>query len=186
MIQMLRGQDLTRRRSAHDLHISLPRHVSTFWRVLKASVAFASGTQIVVKDGRTTRFWLDYQVSNDTLAFKYPNLFALARDLSTTVISQTCPLEGNLIWAPDFRRWPNQFMGANLYDDLNSLLALLQPKHLSTLPDVRQWKLIQGGLFTINFLYQKLTEYGEETNCLLWIWTTKAPPKTKIHVVLIS
>ena len=38
-----------RRRRARDLHISLVGHVSPFWRgVLKASTAFATGTNIVV------------------------------------------------------------------------------------------------------------------------------------------
>ena len=155
-----------RRRRAHNLHITLTGHVSSFWiGVLKASTDFASGTHIVVGDGYPTRFWLDHWVRNDTLASLFPNLFALARDPSTTVKSQTRVLDGNTIWDPHFRRWPNLFLRANIYNELICLLTFLQPLHLSTLSDVRQWKLKQGGVFTINSLYRELTEFREENNC---------------------
>ena len=121
----------SRRRKAHDLY----GHVSPFWRgILKASTAFASGIKIDVGDGCTTRFWLDHWVGNDALASIFPNLFAVARDPSATVITQTCLFEGNRIWAPLFRRWSHQLMGAHLYDELNSLLTFF---NLSSAPRLR-------------------------------------------------
>ena len=79
-------------------------------------------------------------------------------------------LDGRMIWAPQFRRWPNQ----NLSDDLHNLLTLLQAKTLSPTPDVRQWKLKQSGLFTVNSLYKSLTGYRDKNNYFQWIWTTQA------------
>ena len=115
-----------RRRRPHDLHISLSGHVSHFWRgILKASIAFAFGTNIVAGNGCTTRFWLDHLVGNDTLASKYPNLFVVTKDHSSMINSQICSLDGRMIRAPLFWRWPNQFMRENLYNDLNSLLTIL-------------------------------------------------------------
>jgi len=154
-----------------------------FWRgLLKVFTAFASGIHIAVGNGRSTRFWLDDWVGNDSLAPIFFNLFGLARGPSLTVISQTCLLDGSMIWAPHFRIWPNQLIRANIYNDLNFLLILLQPLHLSTLPDVRQLKLKQDGIFTVNSLYRKLTGYREENNCFRWIWTTQAPLKIKVHM----
>ena len=69
--------------------------------------------------------------------------------------------------------------------DLNTLLTLLQPVNLSTSTlDVRHWKLKENCLFTVNFLYRSLTGYRNETNCFQWIWTTQAPFKTKMHMLL--
>ena len=75
-------------------------------------------------------------------------------------------------------------MGANLYNDLNSLLTLLQSKFLSSSSDVWQWKLKQGSVFTVNLLYRKLIGYRKENNYFRQIWTSQAPLKVKVHMWL--
>ena len=70
----------------------------------------------------------------------------------------------------------------NLSNDLNNLLTLLQTKNLSSIPDIRHWKLKQSSLFIINSLYRSLNCYHEESNCFWWIWTIQALSKTKVHM----
>jgi len=140
-----------------------------FWGgFLKASTTFESGIKIIDGDGCTTRFWIDHWVGNDILASLYPILFTLAGDPYSTINSQYYLCDGNMIWAPYFR-WPFQFLGANLSFELYALLALLQTKCLSNSKDVRQWKLNKSGLFTVNSLYQKFSEYQERNNYFRWI-----------------
>ena len=122
-----------RRKRPHDLHNNLSGHVSPFWRgALKASMTFASGIKVEVGDSCSNRFWLDYWVGHDTLAFMFPNLFLIAIDSSAIVSTQTYLFGGRMIWSPQFRRWPFQ----NLLNDPNNLLNLLQPKKLSPLTKV--------------------------------------------------
>jgi len=81
-------QNYYRRRRVQNLHIPVTGHVFPFWRgVLETSTAYISSTHIVVGNGHSTRFWLDHWMRNDALASLFPNLFALARDPSTMVIS---------------------------------------------------------------------------------------------------
>ena len=47
--------------------------------------------------------------------------------------------------------------GANIHNDLNSLLNLLQSKKLSNAPNVRVWKFQRNGIFTTNSLYDILS-----------------------------
>ena len=77
---------------------------------------------------------LDHWVGDDTLANKLPDLFMLALDPSVTVDQQVCALNGGVIWVPQFLRWPH----LNLSNDLKSILALLQPLHLSSSPDTKK------------------------------------------------
>ena len=133
------------RRKPFDLNNFLSGHVSPFWRgVLNVSKAIASGIKIEVGNGCSTRCWVDYWVDNDAVVSTFPNLFMLAVDPFTTVV----------YWMENLFGLPNlEDDHPKLSNELNNLLALFQPKNLSnTIPDVRQWKLKQNGLFTVNSL----------------------------------
>jgi len=99
-------------------------------------------------------------------------------DPFATVNTQMCLLDGRMIWPLQFRRWPFQ----NLYNNLNNLLILLQPKNLSTTLDIRHWKLNQSGIFIVNSLYRSLTRYHKESNYFWWIWTIQVSLKFKVHM----
>jgi len=121
-----------------------------WWGVLKAANAFASGVHVEVENGRSTRFWLDQWVGDDTLDIKSPDLFMLALDSCATLDRQVCALNGDMTWAPQFRRWPHPDLSA----DLNTILTILQPIHLSTSLDTRKWKLKRNGSFFVNSLQE--------------------------------
>jgi len=153
-----------RRRRAHDLHICLTEHVSPFWRgVLKASWLLLPVFILLLEMDAQQDFGLIIGWEMIHLLHYFPTYLCLQGTIHNGNISNLCPW-WKYDFAPHFRRWPNQFMGANLYNDLNSLLTLLRPLHLSTLPDVWQWKLKQEGILTVNSLYPKLTGYREENN----------------------
>ena len=61
-----------KRRRVHDLQSTI--HGPFQGGVLKATTTFTSGIQIEVGNGRSTRFWVNHWVSDDTIASKFPEL----------------------------------------------------------------------------------------------------------------
>ena len=73
---------------------------SQFWRQLvKVRPIFRSLVKFVVRNGKSTRFWLDWWVGDTTLAAAFPALFSYSDDPEISIFELS--VQG---WVLDFRR----------------------------------------------------------------------------------
>ena len=154
-----------RRRRPHDLHNTISRHVSLFWRgVLKASMALASDIQIEVGDGYSTRkYWLDHWVGNDTFVFKL---------LIYLCLHWIHPQRGTPKLAYLMKEW---FELPNLKDEHAKTCLMIStislPSNLNISPLHRMFD--NGSLNKMvsspSSFYISLTGYLGENNCFWWI-----------------
>ena len=73
---------------------------SQFWhQLVKVRPIFRSLVKFVVRNGKSTRFWLDWWVGDSTLAVAFPVLFSYCDDTEVSIFELSA--RG---WVLDFRR----------------------------------------------------------------------------------
>ncbi|XP_026416026.1 uncharacterized protein LOC113311399 [Papaver somniferum] len=127
--------------------------------------------------GIKVAFWFDKCSGADSLKLSFPNLFRLAKDKFSSVISHI--KNGNSVF--DFKR-------RLLDEEVNQFALLLlridsSPPPLNNLPDPRRWSLGNNGVFSIKALYSELIKLdGVSDFPYKFVWNSIIPPKVCFFV----
>ena len=141
---------------------------SQFWRQLVSiRPAFQSLVKFFVRNGKSTRFWLDWWVGDTTLAVAYPTLFSFCADHEISIFELSAH-----DWVLDFRH----SLSPVELDDWQRLTASFPL--LSEEDDSVVWPLSALGRFSVKSAYSKLVS-GARTAKFKDIWPARIPPKIK-------
>ena len=144
---------------------------SQFWRqLIKVRPIFPSLVKFVVRNGKSTRFWLDWWVGDTTLAVAYPTLFSYCADPEISIFELSA--QG---WVLDFRR----SLSPVELEDWHRLIACFPL--LSEEEDSVVWPLSSSGRFSVKSAYSKLIPGGHSVK-FKDIWSARIPPKIKIFL----
>ena len=125
---------------------------------------------MVVRNGKSTRFWLDWWVGDSTLAVAFPVLFSYCDDTEVSISELSA--RG---WVLDFRR----SLSPEELEDWQSLSALFPV--LSESADSVIWPHSASGRFSVKSLYSRLIG-GTPSARFSCVWKSKVPPKIKIFL----
>jgi hypothetical protein len=133
-------------------NIKVKSNDSPVWKdLLKVKHLYTQGRVMVVGNGNSTNFWSDAWCGSVPLCEKFPQLFDICLQQQMTVVAAAA-----LDWQFRFRRWMNpeiQMQWRCMRDDL-AMIALNDEK------DKPKWKLTKFGVFSVKYLYNKLSAVG--------------------------
>ena len=144
---------------------------SQFWhQLVKVRPIFRSLVKFVVRNGKSTRFWLDWWVGDSTLVVAFPVLFSYCDDTEVSIFELSA--RG---WVLDFRR----SLSPEELEDWQRLTACFPL--LSEEEDAVVWPLSSSGRFSVKSAYSKLIPGGRPVK-FKHVWSARIPPKIKIFL----
>ncbi|KAK9047910.1 hypothetical protein SSX86_033128, partial [Deinandra increscens subsp. villosa] len=90
--------------------------------------------QVVIGNGEDTRFWEDIWVGNESLAWKYPRLYALE-------INKSCKIADRIVGSSRNWEWRRQIRGGIEESQFTSLVAFLGSIMVNNARDGWAWNL---------------------------------------------
>jgi hypothetical protein len=166
----LRGRDL--------FDDNVPTRGSQFWNsIQKIKWYFKLGAKHGARNGRRTRFWLDWWTGRGPFMARFPLLFSCCTDPLISV-ADAAPQEGFPgEWKVEFRR-PFGTAEAVEWDNLCR-------EAMGWLPGVEEdtvsWSIDASGTFTAKSVYLALTQ-GASVTCFKEAWRTRVPPKIRVFL----
>ena len=144
---------------------------SQFWlQLVKVHPIFKSLVKFVVRNGKSTRFWLDWWVGDSTLVMAFSVLFSYCSDPEISIFE----LSVNN-WDLALRR----SLSPIELEDWHHLTAFFPV--LSDEEDMVVWPHSSSGRFSVKSAYAKLIS-GSHTSKFKCIWKARIPPKIKIFM----
>ena len=125
-------------------------------------------------NGLNTFFWSDIWFNDTPLKTQFPNMYSMSRFPNTKVADNWVEDE----WQVEFKR----SLTPTKYDDLLTLLSLLQSCHLTPLDDAIDWALEKNKSYSIKSLYSCLTDRGVRIRSSDSVWNVKVPLKIKVFL----
>ena len=147
---------------------------SPFWNGIQAvKPAFTLGAKFCVKNGNSTRFWLDHWLGSEPLWRSHFVIYQLATNVDILVADalRTNPPAISLkrpLLAHERASW-------------DGLLTAFQGASLCPEADTVSWSLSSSGKFTVQSLYNKLTE-GPTLDIARGLWKASIPLKIKVFL----
>ena len=138
------------------------------WEILLARVGFD------VRNGRRVQFWKDAWCGGATLCTLFPSLFALAVHKEATMADVWDNSRDAGGWSPHFSRMFNDW---KLEEVERFLLILHIKKVLYTLEDKLFLREAKGGLFSVKFAYQYLSDLEAHPFPSNLIWNSWVPTR---------
>jgi hypothetical protein len=136
--------------SAADIFAGNENGGSQFWKSLhKVKHLFKMGASHVVVNGRRTMFWLDQWYGDEPLRCKFPSLFEICGD-STSTVAWACGEPG----AIRFRCSLDLGLRAAWLE----LAAIVDSVQLGVGSVIVRWNLEPSGVFSVKLMYAKLSQ----------------------------
>ena len=135
---------------------------------------FAHWIRYRVHDGLRVKFWQNEWFGQLVFANQFPNLFLLDHRQQGFVADNFSKDAIQVVWDFSFRR--------NLIDieisDFANLLGMLNKMYLSVDKyDVRIWKVVVKGQFSVRFFYKVLDDRNEPMDGWNSFWDPSVPPR---------
>ena len=131
------------------------------------------GAKHHIRDGRSTRFWVDWWQGSGPLCTRFPSLFAIALEPSCSVALMVQDEE----WRIPLRRQ----LGPVERCEWDDLLRQLGPPIISGGADSLEWMLTPSRKFSVKSLYLKLCQ-GLPQKHFCQIWGIGVPLKIRIFL----
>ncbi|CAN1131281.1 Putative ribonuclease H protein At1g65750 [Linum perenne] len=151
--------------------------LSAVWReMLKVWNYVEDGLQWSIRDGKSTRFWLDKWVNDGTVLID--QAINITRIDPSLTVSDCCNLDGT---------WNMDLLHANLLPSAIPLVIGMQPPKSTSGTDRLVWGLEDNGVFSVKTAYLILkdlnTDGGDYDWRLAWRW--KGPNRIKHFIWLV-
>ena len=147
---------------------------STFWNgIQKVMPAFTLGAKFCVNNGSSTRFWLDHWFGTEPLWKSHSLAYRLATNVEILVADA---LRSN----PPVVSFKRPLLD-NERACWDGLVADLAGVNLRPQADSVSWALSRSGKFSVQSLYNKLTE-GPTLDIARGLWKASIPLKIKIFL----
>jgi hypothetical protein len=166
----LRGRDL--------FDDTVPTRGSQFWKAIqKIKWYFKLGAKHEARNGRRTRFWLDWWRGRGPFMARFPHLFSCCTNPLISVFDAKPPEGHPGEWGIAFRR---QFGTAETVE-WDNLRREVMGWHPGLEEDKVSWSLDASGTYTTNSVYLALTQ-GATVTCFKDAWRTRVPPKIRVFL----
>ncbi|KAL4589189.1 hypothetical protein LXL04_002094 [Taraxacum kok-saghyz] len=126
-------------------------------------------------DGKDVRFWYDWWAGDECLANQFPDLVVLDRKKSTSVAERIGLATGGLCW----KKKP---YSVDEIEQLNSLLRIIDNKHLNNSPDKLISRLNTEGKFHVSDFRQRIDVLITQSMHNNKIWMHLVPPKISCFI----
>ncbi|XP_026431410.1 uncharacterized protein LOC113328545 [Papaver somniferum] len=154
-----------------------PSGISCWKIIVETSSLINTCSKFTIHSGIKVYFWFDRWNGVDSLKFSFPNLFRLAKDKFSSVISHID--NGN--WVFDFNR---RLLDKEVTQFASLLLRIgSSPPPLNNMPDTRRWSLGNNGVFSVKTLYYELVKLVSVSDFPpKFVWNSIIPPKVFFFV----